>query len=62
MEAGQICTLLAGEMEKNALYIHLPVVPRMASTERDVLHLEEVTASVKLKMEKDADTAKREHC
>lgn len=36
----------------------LPVVPRMAPTERDVLHLEEVTTSVILKRERDKDVVK----
>lgn len=39
-------------------YVCIPVVPWVASTERDVLHLEEVTTSVILKMEKDAEIDK----
>ena len=35
-------------------YVCLPIVPWMASAEWDVLHLEEVTTSVKLKIERDA--------
>lgn len=34
----------------------LPVIPWMASTKRDVFHLEEVTTSVILKMQRDAKT------
>lgn len=47
------CTL-AEKVLKNGV-VCLPVVPRMASAERDVLHLEEVTTSVILKMETEEE-------